>query len=571
MLSERAKGAAVTVMMLVAWAGALAPLGCRQEEPQPMKAPEPPEGTILLDGPAVLDKENAVYFLTTDVIADGTAFTVETDGVTLDLGGHTVVYNARPSDEPVYGVRTVPGRVKHSLGTGVNGLTLRNGRIIQGAGASKLSPAVALGGQFRTGYNIHHLDIRVHGEECVGISASINDSKVHHNYVESRATTKRLDGGNADAMSLSASLGGLDVYRNIIAGGHRGIKAGRVATYGGTYLQRLGGYRRSKIHENLIQNRRMERGVKAPYGIALWGSQMVDVFGNEVASDNARGIIFDMGAKKNSGHHNLIDVQYSRSVAEGAYVENRVYGFRVRYRSGQCKVHHNRIFVNNGAEGAVAAVFVGSDNKDPQLDGIELTENEIHAEGGTRGWPSEKGSAGLVLDAIDNVRIERNRITADGCPVVIRREGENVVIDGNVLLQPARGAKWTAAVTNMKGLKFTGKNTTAETPADRTAPAPPSDLQLTRHLDAVVLRWTPNEADTDVRGYIVYRDGKRLPISPRAGTFTIDLDVPKERAATYAVSAVDFSGNEGKKCRAVSTKRAFPGWNYAAAQEEEGE
>lgn len=51
-----------------------------------------PAEVIEIDKPGVLDKAGATYVLTKDVTAARTAFMIKGDGITLDLGGHTVTY-----------------------------------------------------------------------------------------------------------------------------------------------------------------------------------------------------------------------------------------------------------------------------------------------------------------------------------------------------------------------------------------------------------------------------------------------------------------------------------------------
>jgi len=565
----------VVAVILVICAGFV--VGCAKDETEPVKQdaaekpgkveepkprvkvyPKPPEGAVLIDTPATLDKENAVYFLTKDVTADGTAFTIVEDNVTLDLGGRTVVYNAKPSETPVHAVVTKKGKHKRRLGAGVYHITVQRGAILQGKGATKGSHALDLGGQFCIGYYVQNLEIRVHGVECRGISGSLNRSVVCGNYVESHATTDRIDGGGCDAMRFSASLGGLAVITNTIVGGHRGITLGSIATYDGTYLEKLGGHRMTTVHHNLIQHRRLEKGNKAPYGIATFRAHGVQINHNQIVSDNGRGIILDSNSTGIEVFNNLIDVQYSSTVSKGAYIENRVYGIRDRYGSGKNQITDNRIFVTNGVKGYIAGIYIGSDKKDPKMDGIEVMENIIHAHGGSGAWLGP-GSTGIVLDWVDNIKVEKNAITSDCCAIINRHAEDGVTINANRLLR-ARGAEEWTGILNENKLTFAGKNTEADAPIDTEPPFEPEGLRIAKCLGAYILQWRPNTEDDDLRGYIVYRDGQELPISPRGGTFYIDLGLREGRHAKYALKAVDLSGNRSKRSANVSTKTAQLGW-----------
>ncbi len=86
--------------------------------------------------PYLLDKAGATYVLTKDLTIDGKAFDVKADNITLDLGGHTVIYNNKRMEIALKLSSTIWRKDAHY---GVNsqvrkGLTVLNGRIKQGAG-----------------------------------------------------------------------------------------------------------------------------------------------------------------------------------------------------------------------------------------------------------------------------------------------------------------------------------------------------------------------------------------------------------------------------------------------------
>ena len=54
--------------------------------------------------PIVLDTDNEVYTLGCDLEADGTAFEIRADNVTLDLNGHVVTYDSVANASPVHAV-----------------------------------------------------------------------------------------------------------------------------------------------------------------------------------------------------------------------------------------------------------------------------------------------------------------------------------------------------------------------------------------------------------------------------------------------------------------------------------
>jgi len=131
-----------------------------------------------VDGPPyILDRPGGYYLLTEDVRADGSAFEIAADNVTLDLDGHTVVFGDDTA-ERVYGVRFATG----------DDCRLVNGRIVQGGRSNTYSAAVA------------SLD-RPRKTEVAGISTDVHLpcaypvlfthatlTEIHHNDIYSRVT-----------------------------------------------------------------------------------------------------------------------------------------------------------------------------------------------------------------------------------------------------------------------------------------------------------------------------------------------------------------------------------------------
>jgi hypothetical protein len=101
------------------------------------------------------------------------------------------------------------------------------------------------------------------------------------------------------------------------------------------------------------------------------------------------------------------------------------------------------------------------------------------------------------------------------------------------------------------------------TPADKFPPAPPSALTPFASEGAVELTWTASTA-ADVAAYIVLRgEGagdtlQRLTTSPVAGTQYRDQTVKAGTTYTYAVIAVDKSGNESQPSERQSVTARRP-------------
>lgn len=161
--------------------------------------------------PYELNQAGKTYILTQDITAPGSAISITAPDVTLDLDGHTIVYNesadAEKSDQRQYGAIAANGTqgVRCSYGTR-GSARLLNGTIRQGAGGGGWGHVPVL---FR-GSEVAGVTIDYHGPQVSGID---NECKlVHHNVIIDRGTevTNRHQG--VDAVSVFG-----DVKHNLIA------------------------------------------------------------------------------------------------------------------------------------------------------------------------------------------------------------------------------------------------------------------------------------------------------------------------------------------------------------------
>lgn len=90
------------------------------------------------DPPYLLDRPGATYVLTEDIVADGTAFVVTADDVTLDLNGHEVVYSAAArADISNASAETAQTGV---YARGVRGLRVLAGQLREGHVGNRADP-----------------------------------------------------------------------------------------------------------------------------------------------------------------------------------------------------------------------------------------------------------------------------------------------------------------------------------------------------------------------------------------------------------------------------------------------
>ena len=474
----------------------------------------------------VLNAAGQTYTAAQDLVADGTAFSVAANDVTIDLNGHTVTYNAASNASSVYGIYVAQG---------VSGLTIENGTILQGAGNSASSPAIHfIGSSWARGHSIHDLVIRVTGWKSDGIEAdsgySFDDSEIYRVYIEDHGDTDAIDGAGADPIIVDAmNLGHVRIHDNILVAGHKGVNVRRICEQC-SYPVPLAN--QSEIYNNKIQHRR-RAGSKAPYGIQLAGrTHGVYVHDNQIASDDGRGIILDgwgqgvsEGCSGNTVSNNRIDVTYSSVATSGAYVENNVYGIRDRYSSGDNTITGNTILVASEIAGDVFGMYIGSDATDLLMSNIVVDNNTVIARKG-----AYVGNTPYVywLDYINSISISNTKYLTEG--------------------------SYSNSLSRVTSITQSSNTALSLTPS---SPAAPTGLHLTRFLDSYVLEWNAN-AESDVFEYNVYRDGTKIPMTPRGVLFYVDVGIGGSH--DYQISAVTESGTESALSTAVATTSAANGW-----------
>ncbi|MEK6679316.1 MAG: right-handed parallel beta-helix repeat-containing protein [Nitrospirota bacterium] len=472
----------------------------------------------------LLTTSGQYYTLPDDLTTAGTAVSISANDVTLDLNGKTITYNASSSGSRVYGVY---------VAVGVSRVTVKNGTILQGAGNTADSPAIYIyGASWASGHTISDMVIRVTGFQTNGIQADngygFNNSQIYRTYVELHGDTTAMDGYGGDPITVCATnTGGIQIHDNVLVAGHRGIQACSVGTSQANP---------SAVYNNRIQQvRRM--GSKAPYGILLDGkSHNVAIHDNQIVSDDGRGINLDgwgqnntEGTSNNHVYNNRIDVQYSTTATNGAYVENNLYGIRDRYASGDNLIEYNTVLVASNIQGDIYGMYIGSDGADPGMKNIVVRNNTIIARRGT--VPTDTPYV-FCFDYADSITATNNSYITHG------------------------GFNETSLCHNAVNPLIVSGNTVLSPPAT-ISPAAPTSVQITHFLDSYMITWNAN-SEADVYEYVVYRDGVKLPISPRGGTFYVDVGI--NGTHNYSVSALTLTGVEGAQSVSVSTNTAKNGW-----------
>ena len=148
--------------------------------------------------PYVLDRANTTYLVTEDITADSTALNIAADGITLDLGGHTVVYDEKagstdPSaNERLYGWHAAQGPCGIRTADRRRGITIVNGMIKQGRANGASRPAAFNPIFMRRPRNSELAGVTVEytGSQVTGIliDSAYEGVHVHHNVVVDRGT-----------------------------------------------------------------------------------------------------------------------------------------------------------------------------------------------------------------------------------------------------------------------------------------------------------------------------------------------------------------------------------------------
>ncbi len=308
------------------------------------------ERTIRITAPGVLSRSETTYVLDADVTAPGTAFTIAASNVTLDLNGHSVIYNAEPGDN-VHGVFAQWNK---------SGLRVTNGNIVQGPGNGYRSHAVYLNEVHCI--ELDHLSIGYQGDDTVGILAqgsgtTTRDAYIHDNVIRPNGTKRPDPGlgypthyGDFAAIVVGGTGGRVRIHNNDIRGkGHQGIHfrystpTSEVSVTGNTIM--------------------MASPVRNGYGIVIGGASHgevgFEIAHNTIVQSSGRGILVggdysddSPGPGPGDIHDNFVDVRESADSGEYAGTPGASTGICIRFGAHHVRVHHNRIRAWAGANAA---------------------------------------------------------------------------------------------------------------------------------------------------------------------------------------------------------------------------
>lgn len=243
-----------------------------------------------LSGPPYkLDQDGALYLLTSDITASGTAIEITGDNITLELDGHSVTFG-ESSGEQVFGII-----VKNIAMT-----TVQNGHVIQGNAAGDYSSCVET--RWREApLEVFGITTEVHRPNGypLRLFGSAREAEIHHNHLSSMVTEleSRHYPGN-DLLRIEGQGPGINVHDNLLTEGcHRGINLGgdaagaevayndirHHALYVNGYALALSADGGIDVHHNRVTS--TGRGVRLSSDGATYRDNWMDLKGHMTLSD----------------------------------------------------------------------------------------------------------------------------------------------------------------------------------------------------------------------------------------------------------------------------------------------
>jgi hypothetical protein len=240
-------------------------------------------GSKSLKACGLLSSAGAKYVLEQDVSSVGTCFSVQADGITLDLHGHTVTYGTAARTTPAFGILGVECwdpdfGAKNPCGGSFRNFTVFGGTITQGEGAAPFSHAIRLGQGPGNGLTVYSVTFNVHADSSIAIYTTFlgTHTQIFNNTVNNKVTViqnRHQEQGQSIKFADSAKVPGpAAIYGNHITGGGQG---GIFSSIKGT-----------KIYNNVVS----QKGTYTnDFGIYAW-SDGGEVFKNTVTPILGRGI-----------------------------------------------------------------------------------------------------------------------------------------------------------------------------------------------------------------------------------------------------------------------------------------
>jgi hypothetical protein len=259
------------------------------------------------------------YVLDQDVSSLGTCFSVQADGITLDLNGNSVTYGTLERTAPAFGILGVACwdpdfGAQNPCGGSFNDFTVFGGTITQGKGAAPLSHGIRFGQGPGNGLKVHDVTFSLQADSSIAIFTTFlgTHAVAYKNTIKNNVTViqnRHQEEGQSIKFADSAKVPGpAAIYGNQIIGGAQG---GIFSAIKGT-----------KIYDNVVS----QKGTYTnDFGIYAWADGG-EVFKNTVTPILGRGISIAGGSNGAQVYDNYVVVieqkdnqEYGGCQVGGAY------------------------------------------------------------------------------------------------------------------------------------------------------------------------------------------------------------------------------------------------------------
>ncbi|MFO0753439.1 MAG: carboxypeptidase-like regulatory domain-containing protein [Thermodesulfovibrionales bacterium] len=376
--------------------------------------------TVNLTAPATLNQSDTEYVLQNDIIANGTAFTIQGSNITLNLNGHTIVYLNRNASQ-AYGV--------YIDGASRSNIAIVNGKITQGNGSCSGQSGVGKNCNpiyaFETfGIEIGGLEISYRADNTHGVFLHWGKAAhIHHTSVQDSGTVVTDRHQGIDAIR-AGNLSGSRVHHTTVKTRQVGIRVGtgseinnNEVTINSQVTNSVGlSIQSGSVHHNKVYG----SGV---HPIGIWPDHDAKVYSNYVESQSTRsGAEYgDTGSaclRMTWGTGNNSEIMYNTFIVNASANYNGT-GFNSWGRalfvglpeaSLKADIHDNVIIAtNNDGKGKAAGIAVVTNNVSS---GLVFRNNRVESNWANVLLADDYGYADGYAKFIDNTFVKRDNYSS---------------------------------------------------------------------------------------------------------------------------------------------------------------
>ncbi len=372
--------------------------------------------TVNITAPGTLNQSDTEYVLMNDIVANGTAFTIQGSNITLNLNGHSIVYLNQNASQ-AYGV-LIDGAARSNI-------AIVNGKITQGGGNCSGQAGVGkncnpIYGFETFGLEIGGLEISYRANNTHGIFLHWGKSAhIHHNSLQDLGTSVTDRHQGIDAIR-AGNLSGSRVHHNIVKTRQVGI---RIGTNGEIYNNEV--TINSQVTNSVglsIQSGSIHHNKVHGYGvhpIGIWPDHDAKVYSNyaEVQNTKSGSEYGDTGAaclRMTWGTGDNSEIMYNTFIVNASDSYNgtgvnswgRALFVGLPDASLKADIHDNVIIAtNNDGKGKAAGIAIVTNNLSPNL---KFRNNRVESNWANVLLADDYGHADGYAQFIDNTFVKRD-------------------------------------------------------------------------------------------------------------------------------------------------------------------